>query len=91
MRLMVRLMSQGPEMGALPVLYAAVADIPGNSFVGPKDLFHMRGAPQLIKSSKAAQSEDLARRLWTASEDLTGVQFAPYLNPGEVNRPAQRA
>ena len=32
---MVRLMAQSPEQGALPVLYAAVADIPGDSFAGP--------------------------------------------------------
>jgi NAD(P)-dependent dehydrogenase (short-subunit alcohol dehydrogenase family) len=73
MRLMVRLFSQSPEMGSLPVLYAAVADVPGNTFVGPKDLFHMRGAPVVIKSSKAAQDEALAKRLWTVSEKLTGV------------------
>ena len=75
-RLMVRLMAQSTEMGALPVLYAAVADIPGNSFVGPKHLMHMRGAPELIKSSKAAHNEELATRLWTVSQRLTGVQFS---------------
>lgn len=74
-RLMVRYMSQNPEMGALPVLYAAVADIPGNSFVGPKDFMHMRGAPELIKSAKVAEDGELATRLWKASEEMTGVQF----------------
>jgi NAD(P)-dependent dehydrogenase (short-subunit alcohol dehydrogenase family) len=74
--LFVRLLSQSTEKGALPVLYAAVADIPGNSFVGPKYVLHMRGAPVLIKSSKVAQNADLAQRLWIASEKLTGVQFA---------------
>lgn len=62
-------------MGALPVLYAAVADIPGNSFVGPKDFMHMLGAPVLIKSSQTAQNEELGRRLWSVSEQLTGVLF----------------
>jgi len=74
-RLMVRFMSQSSEMGALPVLYAAVADIPGNSFVGPKDFMHMHGAPELITSARAARDEELARRLWNVSEQLTGVQF----------------
>jgi NAD(P)-dependent dehydrogenase (short-subunit alcohol dehydrogenase family) len=73
--LMVRLFSQSPEMGSLPVLYAAIADIPGNTFVGPKDFFHMRGTPVLIKSSKTAQDNALAKRLWTVSEQLTGVLF----------------
>jgi hypothetical protein len=36
----------------------------------------MRGAPQLIDRSAAAQDPDLARRLWTASEQLTGVRSA---------------
>jgi NAD(P)-dependent dehydrogenase (short-subunit alcohol dehydrogenase family) len=70
-----RLAAQSPEQGALPTLYAAVAAIPGNSFAGPSHLAHMRGAPQLIARSEAAQDPDLARRLWTASEELTGVRF----------------
>jgi NAD(P)-dependent dehydrogenase (short-subunit alcohol dehydrogenase family) len=69
----IRLAAQDPAHGALPVLYAAVADIPGNSFTGPSHLMHMRGAPQLIKRSAAAQDPDLARRLWTVSEQLTEV------------------
>ncbi len=73
--LAIRLLAQDAESGALPVLYAAVADIPGNSFAGPKHLAHMRGAPELIRRSKTARDENLARRLWTASEQLTGVQF----------------
>lgn len=74
--LAVRLLAQDAESGALPVLYAAVVDIPGNSFAGPKHLAHMRGAPELIRSSKTARDKNLARRLWTASEQLTGVPFA---------------
>jgi NAD(P)-dependent dehydrogenase (short-subunit alcohol dehydrogenase family) len=74
-RIMVALMAQSPEQGALPVLYAAVADIPGNSFAGPSHLAHMRGAPQLIGRSSAAQDTELGRRLWTVSEQLTGVAW----------------
>ncbi|MGH6657357.1 MAG: oxidoreductase [Actinocrinis sp.] len=74
-RLMVRVLAQSPEQGALPVLYAAVADVPGNSFAGPSRLAHMRGAPQLIARSSTAQDAELARRLWTVSERLTGVTW----------------
>jgi NAD(P)-dependent dehydrogenase (short-subunit alcohol dehydrogenase family) len=70
----IRLLAQNTSQGALPVLYAAVADVPGNSFAGPSHLMHMRGAPQLIDRSPAAQDLDLARRLWTVSEELTGVR-----------------
>ncbi len=69
----IRLLAQDAEHGALPVLYAAVADIPGNSFAGPSHLAHMRGAPELIGRSAAAQDPELARRLWAVSEQLTSV------------------
>ena len=84
--LALHLLGQDAESGALPVLYAAVADIPANSFAGPKHLAHMRGAPQLIGRSKTAQDAELARELWTASEQLTGVQFALSAS---VKRPAR--
>jgi len=70
----IRLLAQDADHGALPVLYAAVADIPGNSFAGPSHLAHMRGAPELIGRSAAAQDPDLANRLWAVSEQLTGVR-----------------
>jgi NAD(P)-dependent dehydrogenase (short-subunit alcohol dehydrogenase family) len=70
-----RLAAQSAGQGALPTLYAAVADLPGNSFAGPSHLAHMRGAPQLIARSAAAQDPNLAGRLWAASEHLTGVRF----------------
>jgi hypothetical protein len=41
----IRLLAQDADHGALPVLYAAVASKPGNSFAGPGHLAHMRGAP----------------------------------------------
>jgi hypothetical protein len=56
----IGLLAQDAEHGALPVLYAAVAGIPGNSFAGPGHFAHMRGAPQLIGRSDAAQDPDLA-------------------------------
>jgi NAD(P)-dependent dehydrogenase (short-subunit alcohol dehydrogenase family) len=74
-KLAVRLLAQNSDQGALPVLYAAVADVPGNSFAGPSHLAHMRGAPELIPRSATAQDPDVAARLWTVSEQLTGVRF----------------
>jgi NAD(P)-dependent dehydrogenase (short-subunit alcohol dehydrogenase family) len=72
----LRLLAQDPDHGALPVLFAAVADIPGDSFAGPRHLAHMRGGAELISRSAAAQDPALARRLWTVSEQLTGVRSA---------------
>jgi NAD(P)-dependent dehydrogenase (short-subunit alcohol dehydrogenase family) len=68
-----RLLAQDEDGGALPTLYAATADIPGNSFAGPGGFMEQRGAPKLVGRSDAAQDADVARRLWDVSAELTGV------------------
>ncbi|MDR6979629.1 NAD(P)-dependent dehydrogenase (short-subunit alcohol dehydrogenase family) [Streptomyces sp. 3330] len=75
MRLGNRLIAQDSRAGALPTLYAAVRDLPGASYVGPDGLFEMRGAPTLVGRSAAASDPAAAVRLWTVSEELTGVTF----------------
>jgi NAD(P)-dependent dehydrogenase (short-subunit alcohol dehydrogenase family) len=70
-----RLFGQDEDGGALPTLYAAVADVPGNSFAGPGGFMEQRGAPKLVERSAAAQDMEVARRLWDVSEELTGVRF----------------
>jgi NAD(P)-dependent dehydrogenase (short-subunit alcohol dehydrogenase family) len=71
-----RLVAQDEDGGALPTLYAAVADVPGNSFAGPGGFMEQRGAPKLVGRSDAAKDSDAARRLWDVSEELTSVRFA---------------
>jgi NAD(P)-dependent dehydrogenase (short-subunit alcohol dehydrogenase family) len=75
MALSNRLIAQDDAGGALPTLYAAVADIPGNSYAGPDGFLEGRGAPKLVGRSAAAKDADAARRLWEMSEQLTGVKF----------------
>ena len=70
-----RLLGQSEEGGALPTLYAATAEIPGNSFAGPGGFMEQRGPAKLVGRSSAAQDMDVARRLWEVSEELTGVRF----------------
>lgn len=70
-----RFIAQDAASGALPVLYAATADIPGDSFVGPGGAFGLRGAPKPVARSAAARDAATARRLWQVSEELTGVRF----------------
>jgi NAD(P)-dependent dehydrogenase (short-subunit alcohol dehydrogenase family) len=70
-----RVIAQDDKAGALPTLYAAVADIPGNSYAGPDGFMEGRGAPKLVGRSGAARDMDVARRLWDVSERLTGVSF----------------
>jgi NAD(P)-dependent dehydrogenase (short-subunit alcohol dehydrogenase family) len=71
-----RVIAQDPGAGALPVLYAAVGDVPGGSFTGPEHLMHMRGGAELIKQSRTAGDPEIAQRLWAVSEQLTGVHAA---------------
>jgi NAD(P)-dependent dehydrogenase (short-subunit alcohol dehydrogenase family) len=42
---LVRPFAQSADGGALPMLYAATAELPGNSYVGPGGLLEWRGAP----------------------------------------------
>ena len=69
------LFAQSESAGALPTLYAAFADIPGDSFIGPGGMQGMRGAPRPVKRSRRAQDEAVARRLWEVSEQLTDTRF----------------
>jgi NAD(P)-dependent dehydrogenase (short-subunit alcohol dehydrogenase family) len=66
--------AQSADMGALPSLYAATEpDLEGGMFVGPDGMGAQRGHPHLETPSAAALDEDVARRLWEVSEELTGV------------------
>ena len=69
------LFAQSESAGALPTLYAAFADIPGDSFAGPGGMQGMRGAPRLVGRSKRAEDDAVARRLWEVSEQLTDTRF----------------
>jgi NAD(P)-dependent dehydrogenase (short-subunit alcohol dehydrogenase family) len=83
-----RLLAQDEDGGALPTLYAAVADIPGDSFAGPGGFMEQRGAPKLVGRTDAAKDADVARRLWDVSEELTSVRF-PLGTPANVERGAR--
>jgi NAD(P)-dependent dehydrogenase (short-subunit alcohol dehydrogenase family) len=56
--------------GALPTVYAATMDLPGNSYVGPGGLRGLFGWPVLVGRSAAASDPDLAAALWERSESL---------------------
>ena len=70
-----RVLAQDAAGGALPTLYVATQDLPGNTYVGPSQLGGSRGAPAPCARSAAADDEQTARRLWQVSETLTGVTF----------------
>jgi NAD(P)-dependent dehydrogenase (short-subunit alcohol dehydrogenase family) len=79
-----RLFAQDAEAGAQPTIYAAVAEIPGNSYVGPDGFQELRGRPKLVGRTAAAQDVGTARRLWDVSEELTGVHFPLAASPVSI-------
>jgi NAD(P)-dependent dehydrogenase (short-subunit alcohol dehydrogenase family) len=69
---------QPAAQGALPSLYAACApQAEGGGFYGPHALGETRGHPSVSRVPAQALRLEDARRLWAASEGLTGQCFAP--------------
>jgi NAD(P)-dependent dehydrogenase (short-subunit alcohol dehydrogenase family) len=76
MRVTNLLVAQSAEMGALPTLYAATyPDLPSGTYVGPDGIGEQRGYPHVVSPSRAAQDPEVAARLWSVCEELTGVHF----------------
>ncbi|MGT2426496.1 SDR family NAD(P)-dependent oxidoreductase [Amnibacterium kyonggiense] len=69
-------LGQDAAHGALPTLFALTEDVPGDAFVGPQHLLHMRGGAEPIGRSKASRDLATAGRLWALSEELTGARAA---------------
>jgi len=68
--------TQQAAMGALPTLRAATdPGVLGGQYYGPGRLLGTRGYPKLARSSRQSHDTAIQRRLWTASEELTGVTF----------------
>ena len=68
-------LAQSAEAGAWPQLYAAVAPVQGDDYIGPTGFRGMRGHPGQADRTGAARDEDTARQLWELSEELTGVTY----------------
>lgn len=66
---------QSAEMGALPSLMAATADLPGGTYVGPGGFGEMHGMPRVVTTRKLARDPEAGRRLWEISEQATGVTY----------------
>ena len=70
-----RLLAQSGDMGALPTLFAATQELPGDAYIGPGGAGEMRGHPAPANRSGAAQDAETARALWDLSERLTNTHF----------------
>jgi NAD(P)-dependent dehydrogenase (short-subunit alcohol dehydrogenase family) len=68
--------TQPADKGALPTLRAATdPGAQGGQYYGPDGIGEVKGSPKVVGSSAQSRDEDLQRRLWTLSEELTGVTF----------------
>jgi NAD(P)-dependent dehydrogenase (short-subunit alcohol dehydrogenase family) len=73
-RFLLPLMFQSAEAGANPSLYAAAFAAPG-TYWGSSRFHENRGPVGPAELSRYAADEELGKRLWTLSEEKTGVTF----------------
>lgn len=77
-RLVGPLLFQSDEMGALPTLYAATApEVQGGQYIGPDGRGEGKGYPKVVQPRPQALDEQAGRKLWSVSEQLTGVVYPP--------------
>lgn len=70
------LLFQSPQMGALSTLRAATdPTVRGGQYYGPGGFAEQRGYPISVQSSAQSHDQELQRRLWMVSEELTGVTY----------------
>jgi NAD(P)-dependent dehydrogenase (short-subunit alcohol dehydrogenase family) len=75
-RLVVRLVGQSAEQGALPQLMAATMPrVTGGSYFGPQGWQEFKGPPGRGKIRPQALDAAVAAQLWSASQAMTGVAF----------------
>jgi NAD(P)-dependent dehydrogenase (short-subunit alcohol dehydrogenase family) len=75
-KLAVPLFGQAPAAGALPVLYAATShDACGGQLYGPLGLIETKGAPGLRSFAPAALDVQVASRLRSTAQTLSGCRF----------------
>ncbi|MDN3477899.1 SDR family NAD(P)-dependent oxidoreductase [Curtobacterium sp. APC 4022] len=72
-----RLVAQGKDAGAVPLVHASVADdVRSGEYWGPDGWFQLRGRAMVVPAEPRAHDRLEAARLWTASERASGVTFA---------------
>ncbi|WP_242078267.1 SDR family oxidoreductase [Brevundimonas diminuta] len=75
-RLLEAVLSHSAANGALPILMAATLPDPTpGGYYGPTGFQEMKGPPGVAVIKRQARDADVARRLWTESERLTGVAY----------------
>ncbi|MET3115401.1 hypothetical protein AAKU52_003150 [Pedobacter sp. CG_S7] len=67
---------QSAQMGALPVLYAALTkDVKGGEFIGPDGFQQLRGYPTKVDADEYSNDKEVAQHLWEVSQEMTKVLY----------------
>lgn len=75
-RLLNPLFGQKQENGAWPTLMAATyPETKAADYFGPSGFKEMKGHPKKVESNVKSHDKNVAAKLWTLSEELTGVKF----------------
>ena len=70
------LVTNSPAVGGLPTLRAATDPaVQGGQYYGPSGFQEMVGYPVLVDSNDKSRDVAVQQRLWTVSQELTGVSF----------------
>ncbi|MDG4663407.1 SDR family NAD(P)-dependent oxidoreductase [Mycobacterium sp. 236(2023)] len=70
------LVTNSPPVGALGTLRAATdPGVVGGQYYGPSGFRELVGHPVLVESTKQSHDVAVQQRLWTVSEELTGVKY----------------
>jgi len=82
------LVSHSAAAGALPTLFAATSpEARGAGYYGPNGFSEMKGQPAAAYIAPQAKDAAVAKRLWTISEQLTGISFGmPAAEPAVADR-----
>jgi NAD(P)-dependent dehydrogenase (short-subunit alcohol dehydrogenase family) len=70
----LRFLTSPDAEGAEPTLYAAAnPSAHSGEYIGPDGFMEFRGQPKVVHPRKRALDLEIAQKLWTVSEQLTGV------------------
>jgi len=68
--------THSPENGAKPTLYAAHgSDVNGGEYFGPTGFDQMKGKAGKVDAKPHAHDENVAKKLWEVSEELTKTSY----------------
>jgi NAD(P)-dependent dehydrogenase (short-subunit alcohol dehydrogenase family) len=70
------LFTHKPDKAAQPMLFAALSDeVKGGDYIGPTGFRGMKGEPGKVTSKPQSFDKDVAKKLWTVTEELVGEKF----------------